>query len=200
MIQRRTRSPRAFLSALLPAFLLVGCGTDVPQVDQSPDALAPAPAEAPLAGEVPDGLQADRLMNATLQLPMVPGLRIVLRDGSFERTSPLLLVTLDGGSWVAADFDADGAMEAAALVRVTQDTGQSPSVFTHLVVFGLGGRTLSQEAVLQLPLNARVAEIRSVGVFVDIDLVEEQPGDRRCCPTGRRTMRYRLVNGAFEPA
>ena len=196
----RTTSVLRTVSVLAPALILSACGTDAPAFDQSPDAIAPAPVAEVSAGEVPAGLLVARLMNATIQLPMLPGVRVMLRDGSFRQDTPLMVVTLDEGSWMAEDFDGDGQFEAGVLVRVTRGNDAVPEPIPHLVLFGLGGRTLAQEAVLQLPPNTRIAAIRKAGVIIEIDVVEELPGDRRCCPTGRRTLQFRLNNGVFERA
>lgn len=198
MIDRPIAPVRTILPVLLALFAVTGCDRNQPQVDQSPDAIAPAPAEQQAAGTIPDGIRVDRLVNATIQLPLLPNTRIVLRDGSFIQQVPPIRVTLDEGSWTAADFDSDGQFEAAVLIQVSQGLSATPTLIPYLVLFGVGGSTLQQEATLQLPAGARVAGIRAVGVFVEIDLVEERPGDRRCCPTGRRTLRYRLNNGQFE--
>ncbi len=200
MTYRSTSTLRTLLYALVPALTLSACGADAPEFDQSPDAIAPAPVVETTLGEVPAGLRVDRLRNATVQLPMLPGIRVMLRDGSFRQDKPLILVTLDEGSWLTEDFDSDGQYEAGVLVRVTQGAATIPVQIPHLVLFGLGGRTLAQEAVLQLPPNTRISQIRRAGVFIEIDVVEEMPGDRRCCPTGRKTLRFRLNNGEFEPA
>ena len=179
---------------------LVGCGERENPLDRSPDAIAPLVRdETAPAVDGGTALSLERIGNATFTLSSIAGERVTLRGGSYDRERPVRVVTLADGMIEVADFDSDGAPEAAVIVSVIEGTpppGQPPVPITHLVM--LSGSPPMQEGELQLPYRSRVAAIRNRRGILEIDLVTFAPGDRACCPTGRETRRYRYAAGRFE--
>ncbi len=204
--RRRLLTPGP-VPALLGLALLAGCETEVPEFDQSPDAIAPTPRPAEEVVQTPTPLTLRRLENASVLLPPTGGRRVSMRGGSYEQDAPLLAVTLDAGVYQVADIDEDGVMEAVVQVSVVQGAPGQPGapgppgavgLTSYLVVFaGVTGPPL-QEGFLQLPARSQIVEMRIRGSTVELDLLEFRPEDRPCCPSGRRTRRYTYRDGSFN--